>query len=137
MRHLLTVALTLSTACGSLDDDVEDSRCDAALDTPEVTLTADDMPTFQIGAETVEIRGTARHELGLAIRRITIAGLDATSDSFNFAAWSFDVPADLLEARLPSNVTFPATVVLPISAYAACGGESTAGSAEAHVRVTQ
>lgn len=136
MTRTWAVAFFTLAACARLDDEIEDTRCGDLLEGSNVDLVASETPVLSMTGTTVKIRGTARHVLGLAIRRITVAGLDATSDSFNFAAWSIDLPADVVTRRLPADAVLPLSVMLPLTANDTCSGESVAVEAEATVTVT-
>jgi hypothetical protein len=110
-----------------LDEGIDDSRCDEVIDeTPTVAIDTASPVGFTTGAMTLKLRGTASHTLGLSIRRITVAGLDATSDSFNFAAWSIEVSEDLLTAQIAPMSTLPQDVTLDIVGYDACSDNATA-----------
>jgi hypothetical protein len=100
-----------------------------------VTITPTPGARFAIGAASAKVSGTAEHTLGLAIRRITVAGLDATSDSFNFGAWSIDVPAHAIASRLPANPSLPAEVSLDVVGYDACSDGAAATTTAVAVTV--
>jgi hypothetical protein len=131
---MIKKALLMFAACAGcgLDDGITDTQCGQAMDMPSVTVAASETPTFTTGTESVKVRGTAQHRLGLAIRRVTVDGLDATSGSFNFSAWSLDVPGDVISMRVSS---LPTTVMLPVVAYDTCSGETAAATATATVNV--
>jgi len=115
-----------SGACQGLDDGIDDTRCEDALDQPPLGIMPTSPARLTMGDVAVKLRGTASHDLGLAVRRITVAGLDATSDSFNYAAWSIDMPADLIVAKVPSNAMLPQSVSLEIIGYDACSDNAAA-----------
>jgi len=121
MTRTVVVLCLLVAGC----DEPVDTRCGAASDsvsTVEQTGTA----TLVVDAPSVKIRGTAHQDLGLAIRRVTVAGLDATSDSFNFSAWSIDVPADVIEGVAGMG----ATAALVIEAFDTCNGDEIAAATQ-------
>lgn len=79
----------------------------------------------------LEVRGTASHEGGLAVRRVTVAGVEATSITGSFATWSAIVPhATLLQLRDGDD----GKATLPISAEDACGLVSKAAGMLVAVR---
>jgi len=98
------------------DPDIDDGSCPADI---AITVTAAPA-TLAPTAEAVTVRGTAEIGAGVAIRRVTVDGVDATATSFNFAGWSAQLPA----AALRSRVADPAVdqkIEVAIAAVAACG----------------
>jgi hypothetical protein len=71
----------------------------------------------------LRVRGEATHEAGLAIRRITVAGIVAENNGFNFEFWSVLIPLERLrELRTASN-----EVQLEARAFDACGNQFSLG----------
>jgi hypothetical protein len=121
--------------CHSLDEGIPDTRCTDLPNRGEVVVDADATPTLVTGTPSAKLRGTALHVLGLTIRRVTVAGLEARSESFNFGAWSLDVPADVIESALPAGALLPATVSLDLAVFDACNGNAPAATGIAKIRV--
>lgn len=121
--------------CQPLDDGIHDTSCVDLPNRAEVMLDADAAPAFVTGAPSAKLRGTALHVLGLAIRRVTVAGLEARSESFNFGAWSIDVPADVIESALPAGALLPSTISLDVAVFDACQGNAPAATGIAKIRV--
>jgi len=134
MKRITTLLLAIA-GC-DLSDEPDDILCDQVAST-SVIVTPSGAPTFEVGAESVKLRGTASHALGLTIRRITVAGLDAKAESFNFAAWSIDLPADVVTAELAADATLPTDVTLDVAAYDACRGEITAATATVSIDIVE
>jgi hypothetical protein len=109
-----------------LDEGIDDLSCDVEPEPPHVTITPASPIPFTTGQLSLRVRGAASHAIGLAIRRITIAGLDATSDSFNFAAWSIELPADVIISRVPPMSTLPHAVTLEVIGYDPCSDDAAA-----------
>lgn len=77
--------------------------CDLSTEAPETTLNCDtETNGVQFGTTSgpslleVEgdlfVTGTALHRDGLTIRQLTVAGIAATNESFNFETWSATIP---------------------------------------------
>ncbi len=56
----------------------------------QVTITGG--PTSEEVDEDLVVTGTASHDAGLTVRSLSVAGVAATNDSFNFQTWTATVP---------------------------------------------
>jgi hypothetical protein len=118
----LAAALAPAAAgCSGLELDVEidDDGCSLAADRTLITLTAAPA-TLAPAADSVAVRGTAAIGEGLAIRRVTVDGIDATATSFNFAGWSATLPAAALRPRV-ANPAVDEKIAVAVTAADACG----------------
>jgi hypothetical protein len=98
------------------DPEIDESGCPA-----EVAITVTAAPvTLAPTAESVTVRGTAEIGGGVAIRRVTVEGVDATATSFNFAGWSAQLPAAALRTRV-DDPAVDQKIEVAIVAVAACG----------------
>ena len=122
MKLLALLALALAPASCSdvdLDAEIDDDGCAPGADRALVTLTAA-QATLAPGAETVVVRGTAAIGSGIAIRRVTVDGLDATATSFNFAGWSASLPASAIRPRV-ADPAVDEKIAVAVTAADACG----------------
>ena len=132
---LLAFAVVAIAGCSEdLGQEPIDTSC-PELPTADLVFIESGAGTYQIGEASVSLRGTAEHTLGLAIRRITVAGIDATSESFNFAAWAADVPGEVIDGLLDDDAALPTNVDLTVIAYEPCMGTAPGTITTATVRV--
>jgi hypothetical protein len=81
------------------------------------------------------VRGTATHSEGLAIRKITVAGVTATQeDGFNFDSWEAVITFDRLLALVGSSEDN--TVTIAVTALDSCDRTSTIGTVDVAVSLT-
>lgn len=128
-NHLILAVSWALASCAEPDD----NRCDelgplAPAGEPAVTLEPIGVSTFELGTESAVVGGSATHRLGLTVRRVVVAGIDAESTSFNFGSWSATIPAATIEALVPENATFPVNVTLGVDAFEPCSSEASRGS---------
>jgi hypothetical protein len=105
-------ALLLLLVCSSVDDE---AACDGTI-TVAVTSKHPDKVSSDLF-----VSGTAAISRDSAIRSVTVGGLQANADGFNFSQWSLTVPfAALLAAPVAADGGAD-TVTLPVVASPACG----------------
>lgn len=72
-------------------------------------------------SEDLSVSGSAEHTTPLAIRSVTVAGVPARRDGFNFERWSATVPlVELLELAAAET----GRAIVPVVALDACGQEA-------------
>jgi hypothetical protein len=113
MHRLIPIfpLLLLGCSINSPDDDVE---CDGNLDLKVASQAPDTVEGDLV------VRGTASPSRNTAIRSLTVAGVEATPETFNYKEWSVVVPFAALLA-LPTDAAAPDDVVIPIRASPSCG----------------
>jgi hypothetical protein len=90
MRNCIAVALFAGlwmSSCKTPDEDAD--PCEGA--SPQGVHVK--IVNVAIDEEVAKVRGTARHDDGLAIRTLLIDGYPAEPDSFNFRTWHADLPS--------------------------------------------
>ena len=92
---LFSLVGSLLSACGEAPADAD---CSASNDTTLKFIAG--KSTEAVGGD-LTVRGTAQQNQGRAIRRILVAGVEASSDEFNFGAWSATLSFDLLKTLSP------------------------------------
>lgn len=123
-NHCFWIFLTLA-ACGGSDAVVP---MDAPIDAPTCATRLHGEihgppATTQQSADVV-VRGSLAPEAGLTVYHVYVAGIPATSDGFDFTAWSATVPFALLESLASAN-----TASVPVSVASNCGPDATIGTA--------
>jgi hypothetical protein len=118
------LTLLFLLGCSSVDDD---ALCDGTI-TLAVTSTVPDA----VSADLL-VSGTASITRNTAIRHVTVGGLQATPDGFNFSEWSVTVPFASLLAATPEPGE-PDQVSLPVVASPSCG---EAGKTTVSVRLNR
>jgi hypothetical protein len=134
VASIASAMAALVAGCGDLSDEPDDSRCPDLVTESLVTVTVG-ASRYRIGEPSAMVRGTADHTLGLAVRRITVARIDATSESFNVAAWVATIPGAVIEGRVAAGGMLPADVEVPVMAYEPCAGATPMEVGTATVRV--
>jgi hypothetical protein len=114
-RLPLPALLTLTAAgCGDSPPSV-DPVCNGKVDI--VVLQGN---TDNVVRSDLLVSGTATHSSNLAIRNMTVGGVAANKDRFNFDAWSATVPFRTLQSLVPDP---GGTVTVPVVATDACSAE--------------
>lgn len=72
-------------------------------------------------SEDLRVSGEAEHSTPLAIRSVTVAGVPARRDAFNFERWSATVPIEDLRSLAAEDT---GRAVVPVVAEDACGQEA-------------
>ena len=130
MKLFALLALALSLA-GCAEPEIDDEGCSPTTSAARITLTAAPA-TLAPDAEAVVVRGTAMIESGIAIRRVTVDGVDATATSFNFGGWSAQLPASAIRPRVKDPMV-DETIDVAVTAVDAC--ESPPAKADASILV--
>jgi hypothetical protein len=121
---LRSVFVALAVA-GCSDSPKDDPICDGEI---SLAFTTDVPATVTTD---LLVRGTASISRNVTIRAISVAGIQAKAESFNFGEWSVTVPfATLLAAE--ADADSPDDVTLPVVASQECG---PAGSATLEVQL--
>jgi hypothetical protein len=126
MNWIVAIAVLAFGACS--DDTLEqENRALEACAPGQVGLALiSSVPETPL-AEDLVVRGTATHSQGLAIRSVSVLGIEARKDAFNFAAWSATLPFSVLKAQ--ANATTGALAVT-VEAVDACDERSALPEAE-------
>ena len=112
----LAPALLLLIAC---EPPELTAACDAAVDA-DLSGSLIEGPVDDVVDSELVVQGSASHARGLAIRQITVAGVPATSDSFNFERFSVAVPWSVLASMAEDDVA-----AVDVIAEDACGVTAT------------
>jgi hypothetical protein len=111
LGHSSWICLAALFGCSSVDDAAE---CDGAI---KVGITSE---TPALVSSDLLVTGTATNSRNTTIRSVTVSGLQAKPDGFNFSQWSITVPfATLLVAE--ADAADPDLVHLPVVASPSCG----------------
>jgi hypothetical protein len=120
--HKLTVVAAIvlaSVPCGcGWDQGPADDGCTGGMGAVEVVVLANSSRAAP--STPVRLSGTARPATNRTIRRLTVQGVNATNDGFNFDNWSVTLSADVI-AGLLSPDAGQQSVDLPVRAYDSCG----------------
>jgi hypothetical protein len=128
MNALATAArfFAVSLLASCTDEIFDDKReCTGAL-TAAVTS---EIPA--VISEDLVVRGTVTSPSTQTVRAVSVAGIPATADGFNFSQWSATVPLTTLLALKGNDIGGGrATVSAPISITSSCGGPTEVTSAQ-------
>lgn len=110
---LLAVLAPLGTGCE--DPPPIEPDCSGVM---EIRILEPEAGT--VVGESLAVSGEAEHTTPLAIRSVTVAGVPARRDAFNFERWSATVPIEDLRERADDA----GRAVVPVVAQDACGQEA-------------
>lgn len=123
MRTLLVLAATFlpPAAVMSCETPNDTAVCGGAV----VSVSA--LPSAVVSTDLV-VHGAAAADPGAAIRHVTVEGIQAHNDGFNFDTWSATIPiATLIQQVSPAAVdsNHVGTVELHVYAFPACGASAS------------
>lgn len=113
MRTILLVPIALA-AC-----DTPPASRECTNDEGAIEGSATSGPTEQVVAADLTVSGVATQTDGHVIRRITVAGISAKNEGFNFETWSAVLPIGLL-AGLPADSNDPNKSTIEVVAFDGC-----------------
>lgn len=111
------VAVPLAS-CAKVTDD--DPACDGSI---SVAVTSETAPVV---TSDLVVRGTVSTTRNVAIRAVSVGGIAAKADAFNFAEWSATIPQATLLALSGEDAGSGLVVVVPeVTATPSCGAPGT------------